>query len=281
MRIGGRLHHTVVGIAGGLIIISALLVAAALLSVSAQEEAERMIAAPDGLTHAQTARVVEIIDGDTVVLDDGAQVRLVGIQAPKRPLGRTGFVEWPLAPQAHALLGELVLGRTVTLAFGGAQRDRHGRWLAHLIRDDGLWVQGAMLAAGLARVYSFADNRSAVAEMLTLEAAARADQRGVWDHPFYTVRTPETAGEHVDEFALVEGRVLAADRVRDTLFLNFGADYRTDFTVRVEARDLERFDDAGLDLLALDGRTVRVRGWIFRWNGPMIEADHPEQIEVF
>ena len=47
-------------------------------------------------------KVVEVIDGDTVALDGGAQVRLVGLQAPKLPLGRPGFKTWPLAEAAAA-----------------------------------------------------------------------------------------------------------------------------------------------------------------------------------
>lgn len=64
------------------------------------------------------------------------------------------------------------------------------------------------------------------------------------------------------------------------MYLNFGADWRTDFTITIAARDLKLFEQAGLDLFALEGRTVRVRGWLDSYNGPAIEADHPEQIEV-
>ena len=39
-----------------------------------------------GLSRGDSATVREIVDGDTVILDDGRQVRLVGIQAPKLPL---------------------------------------------------------------------------------------------------------------------------------------------------------------------------------------------------
>ena len=94
------------------------------------------------LQEGPTATVVEVVDGDTVVLDDGSQVRLVGIQTPKLALGRENFAEQPLAHEAKAALEEAVLNRQVTLAFDQTQMDRHGRWLAHLYRDDGLWLQG-------------------------------------------------------------------------------------------------------------------------------------------
>ena len=57
-----------------------------------------------------SARGVEVVDGDTVVLEDGRRVRLVGIQAPKLPLGRPGFERWPLADEAKHALESLVLG---------------------------------------------------------------------------------------------------------------------------------------------------------------------------
>ncbi|MFP6757227.1 MAG: hypothetical protein VCC99_03280 [Alphaproteobacteria bacterium] len=55
---------------------------------------------PDSLVAGGTARVVEIIDGDTLVLDDGVVVRLVGLQAPKISLGRANFVDWPLGDES-------------------------------------------------------------------------------------------------------------------------------------------------------------------------------------
>ena len=40
------------------------------------------------------------------------------------------------------------------------------------------------------------------------------------------------------------------------------------------------FDRAGLDIGAYEGKRVRVRGWLKSFNGPLIEATHPEQIEL-
>ena len=186
-------------------------------------------AAQSTLDLAERAQVVDVIDGDTLVLDDGRSVRLVGIQSPKLPLGRTGFEAWPLAEEAKAALAELTLGREVGLGYGGRQSDRHGRALAHLYLLDGagepgLWVQGALLEAGMARVYSFADNRALVAEMLAREGQARALRRGIWADPFYAVRTPERVEGHAGSFQLVEGIVLQAAKVKGRIYLNFGED---------------------------------------------------------
>ena len=242
-----------------------------------------------------TGMVREITDGDTLVIEmveatpttppeaavgSKIPVRLVGIQAPKLPLGRPDFRAWPRAEESKAALSELALGKRLTLSFGGQRRDRHGRLLAHLHAEDGTWIQGEMLRAGMARVYTFADNRELAAEMYALERAAREARRGIWGNAFYAVRTPEQLAPLVGTFQLVEGRVKNAAIVHSRAYLNFGADWKTDFTVTIPPPGLTLFRRAKLDIAGLSGKRIRVRGWVETYHGPMIEATHPEQIEV-
>lgn len=226
-----------------------------------------------------SATVIDIIDGDTVVLDDGREVRFVGIQAPKLPLGRPNFRKWPFADAAKAAVAERAANRRVTLYFGGRETDRYGRALAHLVTEDDIWLQGDLLMRGLARVYSFADNRALVPEMLELEAAARRARRGIWRLDWYAVTPQQDAARRIGEFALIEGRVMATAIVRGRGFVNFGPDYRTDFTASIAPRDLRVFAREGIDIARYEGRTLRIRGWVKSYNGPMIEVTHPEQIE--
>ncbi|MCP5373194.1 MAG: thermonuclease family protein [Hyphomicrobiales bacterium] len=253
----------------------------ALLLVVAAPLAAR---AGDALRDLGAARVVSVVDGDTVVLDravDGAdQVRLVGIQAPKLPLGRKGFAKWPLGDESKAALEALVLDKSVKLAAGGRSMDRHGRLLAHLYLADGTWVQGRMLETGMARVYTFPDNRALAADMYAREAAARAAGRGIWALPFYAVRGPDGLAADIGTFQVVEGRVLRVAKVRNLVYVNYGRNWRDDFTLRLDSRAQRLFRDAGVDLLYLQGRVIRVRGWLRDRNGPLIDVTHPEQVEV-
>jgi len=137
-----------------------------------------------------------------------------------------------------------------------------------------------MLRAGMARVYTFADNRELAAEMYALERAAREARRGIWGNAFYAVRTPEQLAPLVGTFQLVEGRVKNAAIVHSRAYLNFGADWKTDFTVTIPPPGLTLFRRAKLDIAGLSGKRIRVRGWVETYHGPMIEATHPEQIEV-
>jgi endonuclease YncB( thermonuclease family) len=235
---------------------------------------------PAGLMPGGSGRVVEVVDGDTVRLADGREVRLVGIQAPKLPLGRPKNPTWPLAPEAKAVLDQMILKRDVALGFGGRDHDRYGRLLAHLFREpDGLWVQGEMLSRGLARVYTFADNRALAHELFARESEARQARRGLWALDYYEILTPETAGRALDQYALIEGRVVRAAEAHGSAYLNFGSDWKTDFTAVIRPAGLRVFAKEGIDVAAYQGRRIRVRGWVESWNGPMIEITHPEQIE--
>mgnify|MGYP005656884733 FL=1 len=238
----------------------------------------------NNLTMGGTSRIIQIIDGDTVVLtppiNGATEVRLVGIQAPKLALGRTGFQAWPLGEESKAALSALALGKDVTLFFGGRKMDRHSRLLAHLKTSDGVWLQGRMLRSGMARVYSFADNRSEVAALLEQESLARVAGEGIWSHPFYAIRTPDTVGAFIGRYELIEGTVLDTAHVKGRTYLNFGEDWRQDFTVTVQKKAHGLFEKAGIDLLALKGRNIRVRGWVKSYNGPSINLTHPERLEI-
>lgn len=223
-------------------------------------------------------RAVEVVDGATLRLDDGQTLRLAGILPPLPPRDDAG--ERGPAIAARVLLARLAADRALVLRNGEATTDRHGRRLAQAFLEDGTWLQGELLRRGLARVHTAPDNRLLAAEMLALEREARAAATGIWSDRRYAIRGVDETPRLVDTFQLVEGSVVAAVKVKSQIFLNFGPDWRTDFTIRVPTPALKLFRAARVDPLKLQGSRVRVRGWL-RWdNGPMIDATHPEQIEL-
>jgi micrococcal nuclease len=241
----------------------------------------------EALVDGPRATVTSVVDGDTVRLESGVEVRLIGTQAPKLPLGRSGFETWPMADEAKDKLEALTLGKSVRLGYGGERIDRHGRALAHLFvttpGETEIWAQEAMVGAGLARVYSFPDNRACLDLLLASEGRARGGRLGIWSEPYYTVRRADRPAEllyRVGHYELVEGRVLTAERVGSRVFLNFGRYWKEDFTVTIENRALRLLEAEGLDPLQLATSLVRVRGWVDDRDGPRIEVSHPEQIEI-
>ena len=90
------------------------------------------VVVPDGV-HAcetqlsHTTRVVEIIDGQTVRLDDGNVVRLMGALAPEAPPWWKGPGEWPPLKRSRTGLADLLQDKQIEVRFAGseAKRDRH------------------------------------------------------------------------------------------------------------------------------------------------------------
>lgn len=238
------------------------------------------------LSPPESGTVAAVLDGDTLELTDDRIVRVIGAKAPKPPLSRRGDDPWPLVGEAKEALSVLASGKTVELRFGGLRQDRHGHFLAQVFVVEGesrLWLQERLIAKGLARVYSFADNRSCVAELLAREGEAPAKRLGVWASYVYRIEPAldvKRLGRLIHSYQLVEGTVVAVGEGGGRLYLNFGPDWRSDFTVSIERKTVGAFAAAGIDLKALAGRRLRARGYLAWRGGPMIEATHPEQIEV-
>lgn len=224
--------------------------------------------------------VTTIIDGDSFVLDSGLEVRLAQVEAPRVRPGDT----W--GPQASAALERMIKGKQVELRYSGLRRDRRGRAIAQVFvpqsggRED-LWVQTELLRAGIARVHTYADNRAAIGEMWGAERQARRAGRGVWSAPAYQVRfaTPKALQGGVGSFQLAEGRVESASQRGKVIMLNFGTDNKTDVTAIIPERAYGLWQGGADSLLALQGRSIRIRGYVRNSNGPSIWLDHPEQIE--
>ena len=121
-----------------------------------------------------------------------------------------------------------------------APHDRYGRLVAQVERADGLWLQGALLERGLAQVQTRPGETARAGEMLALEQTARAAGRGLWAEPAFMAREAGRArSTAVGRFRIVRGRVLRVAPTERYVYLNFGADWRADFTVRARRAELD------------------------------------------
>lgn len=231
--------------------------------------------------------VTRILDSETLVLDDGREVRLIGALGARAGEAAAATGAWP--PETYALetLTRLTLGKTVQLAFGGRRTDRYGRHLSHVfVQSNGAsgWVQGAMLVAGAARAYALTGSVHCMAEMMAHERIAREAKRGLWSNGTYRLKPAGRPGYLMslrNRFERITGTVQSVSRTKSALYLNFGTDWKTDFTARVGLSTLAAKPDWGSVLDAMKGKRIIVRGWIERRNGPMIDVIDPAQIEMF
>ena len=227
---------------------------------------------------AGSSTVRAVLDGRTFALTDGREVRLDGIEVPQ--------TDHRNAAQASKVALEAMVGggREVTLKRLDAQADRYGRLLAYaFVPGDERSAQQSQLAAGHARVAARVGNAACAARLLSAERAARDAGLGLWGEASYALRKADDPAAVLAErgrFTLVEGRVISVRESGGTIYVNFGRRWTEDFTVTVLRRHERTFGAAGLDLKALAGRQVRVRGFVEERGGPWIEVTRPEQIEV-
>ena len=167
---------------------------------------------------------------------------------------------------------------------GQSPNDRYGRLVAFaFVAGGGPSLQQALLAAGEAMVSARVGDKACAAALLATERAARGARRGLWADPNFAPLPAENLKELAvkrGQFALVEGRVLSVHESGATIYVNFGPRWTRDFTVIVLKRQQRAFAAAGVATKSLEGRRIRVRGWIELRGGPVIEAFTPEQIEL-
>jgi endonuclease YncB( thermonuclease family) len=257
----------------------ALAMAFAFCAASAEARPRAVADAAPDLPEIAAGTVASVEDGTTVTLADGRVLRLGGLLAPAAPLTRDRDAPWPSAEAARIALADRVLGRPVSLRAADAAPDRHGRLVGQLIAADGAWIQAALVRQGADRVELGQATAPLAGPLLKAEADARRHRRGLWRLPIYAVRKPETlAARDTATFVLVEARVLSTAATHDATFLDFAEDWHHGFTVRLPHRALEHA--TGFDPAALEGRAVRVRGWLV-WEGrPILDLADVAALEL-
>lgn len=292
MRYTGSIgNRGVLGFFGKLVLWGGLLCLGAVNTDSFAADQQLIVPPLSHFTQGETGRVVRVIDGDSFVLQDGLKVSLFGIQSPKMAWPDKGYTAWPLADAAKSYLSNLISGQQVGLYYSGDTRDRYGRavaqvWILDAKGHPETWLQQAIVQAGFARVYSWPQQDYDTKVLYAAEQTARTAKRGIWNESktdgFYSVRAPDPnpLAQYVDSLQTVEGIVISTANVRGTIYLNFGSDYKTDFTIAIAKKSKKVFKTATYDPLALTGARVRVRGWIELQNGPIIWLNDPRRLEV-
>lgn len=153
-----------------------------------------------------TARVSKVVDGDTLHLDDGRKVRLIGINTPE--IGREGVPSEPFAQQARSRLIELLGDQSmVRLKIGRDARDRYGRLLAHAFTVGGESIEERLIEEGLGMAVAIPPNLLLQSCLFQVQSQVRGARIGVWQDSYFSPRPSVSLVTSDTGFRLVSGVV--------------------------------------------------------------------------
>ena len=186
----------------------------------------------------------------------------------------------PFFDDAKSKLNDLLTGAKIETE----EVDAPTRWGGLVVharrRGDAQTLQELLVADGAARVAPQSVKNDYIGKLLALEENARDHKSGLWRLDAYNIVPANNATGAIGAYHLIEGHVRKTAKVGSRFYLNFGDDYRFDFTAGARSALQRRWASDGLDLAGLAGAHIRVRGFVDNINGPSIDLEHIKQIEI-
>jgi micrococcal nuclease len=135
--------------------------------------------------------VERAVDGDTLKLENGERVRLIGIDTPEKfesaklyrdsqKSGQDVKTIQALGKRASNFTRDLVEGKRVRLEFDVEKRDKYKRLLAYVYLKDGTFVNAEIVRQGYASLMTYPPNVKYVDTFKQLYQQARENNRGLW-----------------------------------------------------------------------------------------------------
>ena len=119
-----------------------------------------------------TYKVKRAIDGDTIELETGEKVRLIGIDTPE--------AGQHYGKEASNFTRKMVEGKQVQIIFDVQKKDRYNRLLAYVFLEDSTFLNAELLEQGYAKIATYPPNVKYVEEFRQLDQEARENVRGLW-----------------------------------------------------------------------------------------------------
>ncbi len=161
--------------------------------IKVYSDGEGTFSIPFGQSYNYTNILVKrVVDGDTLVLENGERVRLIGIDTPemhesnklRRDSQRTEqdiTTIQKLGRKSYEFTKGLVEGKRVSLEFDVERYDRYKRLLVYVYLKDGTFVNAEIVKQGYASLMTIPPNVRYSDLFLKLYREARENRRGLWE----------------------------------------------------------------------------------------------------
>ncbi|MDH3354076.1 MAG: thermonuclease family protein [Chromatiales bacterium] len=220
-------------------------------------------------------RVTRVIDGDTVVLENGNRVRLIGLNTPE--VAHRNQPADPGGDVASDYLQELIEGKLVRLEYGAERYDKYRRVLAHIFTKEGKNINAMILAEGFAHAVVKLPNVRLIDQYFSAESEARESGRGIWLLPQFKIYPIEAAKNFRNSFRRLRGVVKRTEEKRSAWMFYFKGGVKA----LLRKEHLAPFVRSGRAPQQLVGKLITIRGWVHQSKGaPLIRLYHPRMIET-
>ena len=209
---------------------------------------------------SESGVVKRVYDGDTLQLEDGRKVRLIGIDTPEIFSKKRAIASDIKSSGERArvsLLQQLATSKNrISLSYGAQRFDRYGRTLAHVFLPNGKNVQAWLISEGYAIAFTTPPNDKMTNCYRRLELVAQQKKRGIWQMSQYQVKQSHQLSKKSQGFHRLQGRVsrVRVSRNKVTLVLDDKVD------INIYKENIQNFNAYLLN--NLQGKNIRVRGWI-------------------
>ena len=222
----------------------------------------------------ETVKVTLVYDGDTIKLNDGRKLRLIGINTPER--GRDGQKDQPFYLAAKSQLQQIIIENKnqLKVIFGKEKRDRYKRFLAHIFTSKGENIAATLLKKGLGFSIAIPPNIQFLSCYKEAEREAKHYKRGIWNHAYSNSIEASSISKLNLGFQRVTGVVQRVGESRSSYWLNL----EKNVALRVLKKDLPYFK--AFHPTSLLKQPLTARGWIYQKNNEFrMNVRHPASLQ--
>lgn len=215
--------------------------------------------------------VKKVFDGDTILLNNGQKVRLLGINTPE--VAGPNKDNEAGGEAAKAWLKQKLEHRKVRLEGDVEKQDKYQRTLAHVFTEDKQHINLALVQQGLAVLNIYPPNLKYVDALVTAQQAAEKVELGVWSDSTYRAQSHEALNsDHYKGWKRITGRVKSIKKTRKYSYLQFSA--------RVSARIENQWLNLFPPLQSYVGKNLEARGWINKNREHFsVQIRHPAELK--
>jgi len=202
----------------------------------------------------QLQPVAHVYDGDTIILENGKRIRLLGVNTPE--IESRLRSEEPGGAAAKQWLQKKLQDKPVYLEFDQVKRDKYSRLLAHVFLSNGEHVNLSLLQNGLAAVSIIPPNGRYSDKLIQAQQQAEQSGLGIWSMPEYQTHPIAQIANHTKGWQRFTGTPVAIRKSRKYTRLLFN----DKIDIRIANSNIRLFPD----LATYVGKKLEIRGWVTR-----------------